>query len=111
MRLPLLLLLMVGALALPVSAAASVRLINVTSPVHRGSYATVSVQTFVRGTCSIRVHYGSKAPVPGLTPKGTLFGGIVQWQWRVSRTASRGRWSIDISCGTNGSLHTSFLVV
>ena len=46
----------------------------------------------------------------GLGIKGTLFAGIVQWRWKMSSNAVHGRWTIDISCGTAGSLRTSFLV-
>ena len=46
----------------------------------------------------------------GLGTKGTLFAGIVQWRWKMSSNAVHGRWTIDISCGTAGSLRTSFLV-
>jgi hypothetical protein len=98
-------------LATPAVASANVRLINVTSPVHRGSYASISVSTFTRASCSIRVHYGSRAPIAaaGLGPRGTIFG-TVQRRWKMSSSATRGRWLIDVSCGATGSLRASFLV-
>lgn len=107
------LVLLVGlALIVTAPAVASVQLINVTSPVRAGGYASVSVTTHTIAHCSIRVHYGSRRPLVagGLGSKGTLFGGIVQWRWKMSSTATHGRWTIDISCGTAGSLRTSFLV-
>ena len=45
------------ALALPVSASASVRLVSVTSPAHPGSTATLAAKVFTRATCSITVIY------------------------------------------------------
>jgi len=107
------LLLVVGlAFIVPAPALATVTLINVTSPVRAGGYASISVTTYTNAHCSIRVHYGSRRPLVtgGLGPKGTLFGGNVQWRWKMSSNATRGRWAIDISCGTAGSLRTSFLV-
>lgn len=75
------LVLLVGlALIVTAPAVASVQLINVTSPVRAGGYASVSVTTHTIAHCSIRVHYGSRRPLVagGLGSKGTLFGGIVQ---------------------------------
>ncbi len=96
----------------PAPALATVQLINVTSPVRAGGSASVSVTTHTHAVCSIRVHYGSRPPLVtgGLGIKGTLFAGIVQWRWKMSSNAVHGRWTIDISCGTAGSLRTSFLV-
>jgi hypothetical protein len=104
--------LMLLALAAPAVASATVRLINVSSPVRHGSYGSISVRATARARCSIRVHYGSRAPIiaPGLYTKGTLFAGIVQWRWQMPSSATRGRWTVDVSCGADGSLRTSFLV-
>src|SRR5437764_253330 len=107
------LLLFVGvALTVPAPALATVQLINVTSSVRAGGNASVSVTTHTIAHCSIRVHYGSRPALvtAALGPKGTLYGGIVQWRWTMSSHATRGRWTIDISCGAAGSLRTSFLV-
>jgi hypothetical protein len=100
------------ALAAPSAASATVRLVNVASPVQHGSYGSISVRATARAKCSIRVHYGSRAPITaaGLYAKGTLFAGLVQWRWRMPSTATRGRWTIDVSCGTDGSLRTPFFV-
>jgi hypothetical protein len=112
MRAAILVSVLLVALAVTGVAAANVQLINVTSPVRHGSYATISVRASARAECSIRVHYGSRAPITaaGLYTKGTLFAGIVQWRWQMSSSATRGRWTVDVSCGTDGSLRTSFLV-
>jgi hypothetical protein len=100
------------ALVIPTAASANPVLVRVTSPVHPGSYASITVRSGSHVVCSIRVHLGSHAPIiaAGLSPKGGLFAGIVQWRWQMSTHATRGRWTIDISCGSFGSLRTTFLV-
>jgi len=100
------------ALALPAAASAKIQLLGVTSPVRHGGYASIQIRAYTRATCSIRVHYGSRAPIKaaGLGVKSTFFAGIVGWRWLMSPSATRGRWTIDVSCGANGSLRTTFLV-
>src|SRR5262245_31635434 len=110
MRPVLLVSLCLFALAIPTAASANPVLVRVTSPVHRGSYGSITVRSGSHVVCSIRVHYGSRAQIAGLIPKGGLFAGIVEWRWKMPATATRGRWTIDISCGTYGSLRTTFLV-
>jgi hypothetical protein len=112
MRSALLVFLTVVALSLPAAASAKVQLLHVTSPVKRGAYASITVNTFTLATCSIRVRYGSRAPInaPGLYTKHSLFTGAVQWRWQMSPTATLGRWTIDVSCGAKGSLRTTFVV-
>jgi hypothetical protein len=103
---------MLIALAFPAAASANVRLVSVSSAVKAGSLAQVTVMTFVHAQCTIKVHFGAKPPlaVPGLGGKGTLFGGVVQWRWKMPTNAARGRWTIDVSCGTAGKLRTYFSV-
>ena len=109
MRRSALFVLLVAALALPVSAAASVRLRSVTSPVGAGSNATVTVLVSRPATCSITVNYRSgPSHAAGLYPKHSV-AGRVSWTWKVGTRTTPGRWTIDISCGSAGSLHTSFV--
>jgi hypothetical protein len=98
-------------LAFPSAAAANVQLISVTSAVKAGSYAQISVTAFVRAQCSIAVHYGSRPALvaTGLHTKGTVFG-TVQWRWQMPVHSIRGRWTIDIACGSAGHLRTFFSV-
>jgi hypothetical protein len=81
--------------------------------VHRGSYASITVRAGSHTFCSIKVHYGSRAPIAaaGLGAKGgALYTGTIQWRWLMSARSTRGRWTIDVSCGAGGSLRTTFLV-
>jgi hypothetical protein len=103
--------LVVGALALSSSAAASVRLISVTSPISAGSYATLAARVSTSHvTCSITVYYKSgPSEAQGLYPKRPS-GGRVNWTWKVGTRTTPGRWPIVVSCGSAGTLRTSFVV-
>jgi hypothetical protein len=93
------------------SASANAVLISITSPVQRGGSASIAVHAATTGACTIRVRFGSGAPLvrPGLGAKGTLFS-TVRWTWTMPRNARRGRWSVDVRCGAGNSLHATFLV-
>jgi micrococcal nuclease len=105
----LLVALAVTALALPASAAASVRLRSVTSPASAGSHATLTVFVSRPASCSVTVNYKSgPSHAAGLYPKRTI-AGRVSWTWMVGTRTTPGRWTIDVYCGAAGSLHTSFV--
>ena len=96
------------ALVVPSTAAARVRLVNVTSPVGHGSYATLTVNVSRTATCSIEVDYKSgPSHAQGLYPKR---GTRISWTWKVGTRTTPGRWPITVSCGTAGTLHTAFTV-
>ncbi len=97
------------ALALPAAASARVRLIHVTSPVSAGSYATLRASVSPSRTCSIAVYYKSGASqAQGLYPKRSV-AGRVSWTWKVGTRTTPGRWAIVVSCGSAGTLRTSFV--
>ena len=99
------------ALAVPTSAAASVRLVGVTSPVRPGADATLTVRVTQARSCAITVLYKSgPSRAQGLVPKRPV-GGKVSWTWMVGTRTTPGRWQIVVSCGTAGTRRTSFLVV
>jgi hypothetical protein len=98
----------VCALAVPTAAAASVRLASVTSPINHGAYATLTVSVSHVATCSITVYYKSgPSSAAGLYPKR---GRRISWTWKVGTRTTPGRWPIVVSCGSAGSLRTSFVV-
>jgi hypothetical protein len=112
MRTRWLLLIGVLAVALALSAAASarVRLISVTSPVLPRSYATLRASDSTNRTCSITVYYKSgPSEAQGLYAKRPV-GGRVSWTWKVGTRTTAGRWQIRVSCGSAGTLLTSFAV-
>ncbi len=89
-------------------AAASVRLLGVTSPASPGSYATLTVAVSPAATCSITVQYKSgPSHAAGLYPQR---GSRISWTWKVGTNTTPGRWPIYIRCGSAGSLSTSFVV-
>jgi len=99
---------LLAVLVVPATAAASVRLTSVTSPIRHGAYATLSVRVSRTATCSITVYYKSGASVAqGLYPK---HGTRISWTWKVGTRTTAGRWPIVVSCGSAGRLQTSFVV-
>jgi micrococcal nuclease len=98
------------AFVLAAPAAASVRLVRVTSPIRHGAYATLVARVSRAATCSITVYYKSgPSHARGLYPKHTT-GGRVGWTWKVGTRTTPGRWPIRVSCGAAGTLNTSFVV-
>ena len=112
MRLKLVLLTTVAAisLAVPTAASARVRLVHVTSPISAGGYATLTVRVTPSRTCSIAVYYRTTiSHAQGLYPKRPI-AGRVSWTWKVGTRTTPGRWPIVVSCGSAGTLRTSFVV-
>ena len=100
----------VSALAVPAAATAKVQLVRVTSPISAGAYATLTVAVTPAKRCSIAVYYKSGASVAqGLYPKAPRVGRI-SWTWKVGTRTTPGRWAIVVSCGSAGTLRTSFVV-
>jgi hypothetical protein len=109
MRWFMLVALSLAVLAVPATAAASVRLKGITSQARAGSYATLAVSVSRPAICSITVNYKSgPSHAAGLYPKRSS-AGRVSWTWKVGTRTTPGRWAIDVYCGSAGSLHTSFI--
>ena len=88
----------------------TVRLVRVTSPVSPGAYATLVARVVPSRRCSITVYYKSgPSSAAGLYPKRPS-GGRVSWTWKVGTRTTPGRWPIVVSCGSAGTLRTSFVV-
>jgi hypothetical protein len=96
------------ALAIPTAASARVRLVSRTSPVDAGSYATLTVTVAPARGCSISVYYTTVvSKARGLNRK-TPKSGRVSWTWKVGSRTKPGRHRIVVSCGSAGTLNTSF---
>jgi hypothetical protein len=109
MKRGLLLVLTTLALAVPTAADARVRLVSVRSG-SPGDYATLVASVAPARRCSITVHYKSgPSRAQGLTPR-TPVGGRVSWTWKIGTNTTPGRWAITVSCGSAGTLNTSFVV-
>lgn len=90
------------------AASAKVRLVSITSPVATGSMATLTVAVSPGRRCSIAVYYSTTAShAQGLSPKS---GNRITWTWKVGSRTKPGRWPIVVSCGSSGTLRTSFVV-
>jgi hypothetical protein len=84
--------------------------VSVTSPINHGAYATLVAAVSPAKRCSITVYYKSgPSTAQGLYSKRPS-GGRVSWTWKVGTRTTPGRWPITISCGSAGTLHTSFAV-
>jgi hypothetical protein len=101
--------LMSAALVLPAAAQARVKLISVSTS-YPGDYATLTAAVSPARRCSIVVYYKSgPSRAQGLYAK-TPRAGRVSWTWKVGTNTTPGRWGITVSCGSAGTLRTSFLV-
>jgi hypothetical protein len=102
--------LVVLALAVPTAASARVRLVSITSPVRHGAYATLTVSVSPTRKCSITVNYKSgPSHAQGLDSKRPS-NSRVSWTWKVGTRTTPRRWRIVVSCGSAGTLNTSFVV-
>lgn len=101
--------LVIAGLVLPATAQASVKLVRVSTS-HPGDYATLTAAVSPARRCSIVVYYKSgPSRAQGLYAK-TPRAGRVSWTWKVGTNTTPGRWGITVSCGSAGSLRTSFVV-
>ena len=92
------------------AADARVRLLSVTSPIRHGAYATLLAGVSPARRCSITVYYKSgRSIAQGLYPKRP-HNGRVSWTWKVGTRTTPWRWPIVVSCGSAGTLRTSFVV-
>jgi hypothetical protein len=87
------------------------RLVRVTSPARRNSYATLVARVVPARRCTIAVLYKSgPSQAQGLNPKRPVRG-RVSWTWKVGGNTTLGRWPIKVSCGSAGSFLTHFRVI
>jgi hypothetical protein len=84
--------------------------VSVTSPVSKGSYASLTAKTSPNASCSITVYYKSgPSKASGLEPKTADANGMVSWTWKVGASTTSGAWRIVVNC--NGvTKETTFTV-
>jgi hypothetical protein len=76
---------------------------SLTSPIHRGSYATATVKTKPGAACSIIVEYKSGASTAaGLGPKTASGSGVASWTWKVGTNTTPGSWPVTVTCASGG---------
>jgi micrococcal nuclease len=76
---------------------------SLTSPIHRGSYATATVKTKPGAYCTIVVEYKSgPATAAGLGPKSASSTGVASWTWKVGTRTTLGSWPVTVTCSSGG---------
>jgi hypothetical protein len=79
----------------PVTAANSIGVVSLTSPISAGGKAQLTIQTVPGAACSITVYYKSGASqAAGLGPQTADASGIVSWSWKVGPSTTHGIWRI-----------------
>lgn len=82
-------------------------ILSVTSPVSKGSTATLTAQAAPGAACTITVYYKSgPSQAQGLEPKTAGADGKISWSWTVGVRTSAGNWRIVVSCTANGNTST-----
>lgn len=93
----------------------SLEIISVTSPIDRGSEATLMAKTAPRAECSIVVHYKSGiSEAVGLESKTADAEGNVSWSWKVGSRTTPDTYRIVVTASSEGktvSRETQFEVV
>jgi competence protein ComEC len=85
-------------------------ILSVTSPVSKGSNATLSARTSPNASCSIVVSYKSgPSHASGLGSKIADSSGAVSWTWKVGSGTTSGTWPISVTCN-DITQTTSFIV-
>lgn len=98
----------------PSGTALSVQIVTVSSPVSRGSMASLRAATAAGVTCQIRVTYKSgPSSAAGLGPATADASGALGWTWTVGTKTTPGTWPISVSCARgseSATAQTSFVV-
>ncbi|MHB8276160.1 MAG: hypothetical protein ACYDIA_00695 [Candidatus Humimicrobiaceae bacterium] len=88
-----------------------IQITSLTSPIKRGSYATISIHTSPNVLCSITVYYKSgPSEAQGLEPKTSDGDGNCSWTWKVGTRTTPGNWKIVISVQGEEQIETYFTV-
>jgi len=88
-----------------------IQITSLTSPIKRGAYATVSINTSPNVLCSITVYYKSgPSQAQGLVPKMSDGDGNCSWTWKVGTRTTPGNWKIVIRAQGEGQIETYFNV-
>ena len=84
--------------------AITVAITSLTSPISRGSTATVGAQTAADAACTIVVEYKSgPSSAAGLGPKSASSSGGVSWSWTVGSRTTPGSWPVTVTCTSGGT--------
>lgn len=85
-----------------------VTIVSLTSPVARGSTASLSASTVPGAACTITVTYKSgPSRAAGLVPKTASSTGRVSWSWTVGTRTTPGAWPATVVCASGGATASS----
>jgi hypothetical protein len=91
-----------------------VTIVSLTSPVSRGSTATLVARARPGAACTITVTYKSgPSKASGLVPRAASSSGSVSWSWTIGTSTTPGTWPAKMTCTANGvtsSATKSFVV-
>ena len=88
----------------PASGAITVAITSLTSPISRGSTATVGARTIAGAACTVVVEYKSgPSSAAGLGPKAASASGTESWSWTVGSRTTPGSWPVTVRCTSGGS--------
>ena len=86
----------------------SVAITSLTSPIKRGSTATVGARTAAGAACTVVVLYKSgPSGASGLGPKNASASGAVSWSWTVGSRTTPGSWPVTVRCASGGASATA----
>jgi hypothetical protein len=88
----------------PASGALRVVITSITSPISRGSTATVNAKTTAGAACTVIVLYKSgPSSAAGLGPQNASASGAVSWSWTVGSRTTPGSWPVTVRCASGGA--------
>lgn len=80
---------------------------SISSPVKRGSTASINVRTNPNSKCKIEVNYKDKGDNE-IQYKNSLLAekkaddyGVISWEWPIAGSASPGGWKVEVTCVYN----------
>jgi competence protein ComEC len=78
-------------------------IVSVSSPVKKGSQASLAIKTSPNASCKIEVFYkNGPSKAKGLADKTAGSDGGVIWNWTVGKSTSSGKWKITVTSSLNG---------
>ena len=89
-----------------------INVVSLTSPISRGSQASITINTAPNVLCTIAVYYKSgPSTAQGLDPKNSDGNGNCTWSWKVGTRTTPGNWKIVITADGVGQTETTFTVI
>jgi len=88
-----------------------INVVSLTSPISKGSQASITINTAPNVLCTITVYYKSgPSEAQGLEPKNSDGNGNCAWSWKVGSRTTPGNWKIVLTAEGSGQIETYFTV-